>query len=42
VAEGIRTQNGRLAHHQENGRLENYRSNLELVPSLLYDVEVLP
>jgi DNA/RNA endonuclease YhcR with UshA esterase domain len=25
-----------------NGRVENYRSNLELVPSLPYDVEVLP
>ncbi|MBK8932422.1 MAG: hypothetical protein IPM76_08930 [Chloroflexi bacterium] len=25
-----------------NGRVENYRSNLELVPALPYDVEVLP
>ncbi|MBE2220116.1 MAG: hypothetical protein IAF02_01165 [Anaerolineae bacterium] len=25
-----------------NGRVENYRSNLELMPSLPYDVEVLP
>jgi len=25
-----------------NGRVENYRSNLELVPALPYDVEILP
>jgi DNA/RNA endonuclease YhcR with UshA esterase domain len=27
---------------QVNGRVEEYRSNLELVPSLPYDVDVLP